>query len=100
MALLLPGLYEGHHTRHVISSNRWQAGRLRSLEGAMPNSGKILCQPGGSNNVIDISHHNGTRLRFDKAKADGMIGVIQKAIVTCLIQPAEELVGHVTMEGV
>lgn len=32
-----------------------------------------------SNSVIDISHHNGTRLRFDKAKADGIIGVIQKA---------------------
>jgi lysozyme len=32
-----------------------------------------------SNSVIDISHHNGARLRFDKAKADGIIGVIQKA---------------------
>ena len=32
-----------------------------------------------SNSVIDISHYNGTRLRFDKAKADGIIGVIQKA---------------------
>jgi len=32
-----------------------------------------------SNSAIDISHHNGTRLRFDKAKADGIIGVIQKA---------------------
>jgi lysozyme len=32
-----------------------------------------------SNSVIDISHHNGTRLRFDKAKADGIVGVIQKA---------------------
>jgi GH25 family lysozyme M1 (1,4-beta-N-acetylmuramidase) len=31
-----------------------------------------------SNSVIDISHHNGARLRFDKAKADGIIGVIQK----------------------
>lgn len=29
--------------------------------------------------MIDISHHNGTRLCFDKAKADGIIGVIQKA---------------------
>src|SRR4051812_30201146 len=32
-----------------------------------------------TNSVIDISHHNGTRLRFDKAKADGIVGVIQKA---------------------
>jgi lysozyme len=32
-----------------------------------------------SNSVIDLSHHNGTRLRFDKAKADGIVGVIQKA---------------------
>ena len=32
-----------------------------------------------TNSVIDLSHHNGTRLRFDKAKADGIIGVIQKA---------------------
>src|SRR6185436_2917644 len=32
-----------------------------------------------SNSIIDISHHNGKRLRFDKAKADGIIGVIQKA---------------------
>jgi Glycosyl hydrolases family 25 len=32
-----------------------------------------------SNSVIDLSHHNGTKLRFDKAKADGIVGVIQKA---------------------
>jgi lysozyme len=32
-----------------------------------------------SNSVIDISHYNGARLRFDKARADGIIGVIQKA---------------------
>jgi lysozyme len=32
-----------------------------------------------SNSIIDLSHHNGTRLRFDKAKADGITGVIQKA---------------------
>jgi lysozyme len=32
-----------------------------------------------SNSVIDLSHHNGTRLRFDKAKEDGIVGVIQKA---------------------
>ncbi len=32
-----------------------------------------------SNCVIDLSHHNGTRLRFDKARADGVLGVIQKA---------------------
>jgi lysozyme len=32
-----------------------------------------------TNSVIDISHHNGSRLRFDKAKADGIVGVIQKA---------------------
>ena len=32
-----------------------------------------------TNSVIDISHHNGSRLRFDKAKADGIAGVIQKA---------------------
>ena len=32
-----------------------------------------------SNSVIDISHRNGASLRFDKAKADGIIGVIQKA---------------------
>jgi GH25 family lysozyme M1 (1,4-beta-N-acetylmuramidase) len=32
-----------------------------------------------SNSVIDISHHNGASLRFDKAIADGIIGVIQKA---------------------
>ncbi|MEK1851861.1 MAG: glycoside hydrolase family 25 protein [Phyllobacterium sp.] len=31
------------------------------------------------NAVIDISHHNGTRLRFDKARDDGIAGVIQKA---------------------
>jgi lysozyme len=31
------------------------------------------------NAVIDISHHNGTKLDFDKAKADGIIGVIHKA---------------------
>jgi GH25 family lysozyme M1 (1,4-beta-N-acetylmuramidase) len=33
----------------------------------------------GSNCVIDISHHNGAGLRFDKAKSDGILGVIQKA---------------------
>lgn len=32
-----------------------------------------------SNSVIDLSHHNGARLRFDKAKDDGIVGVIQKA---------------------
>ena len=32
-----------------------------------------------SNSVINLSHHNGTRLRFDKAKEDGIVGVIQKA---------------------
>src|SRR5215212_10202316 len=32
-----------------------------------------------SNTIIDISHHNGTKLRFDKAKDDGIVGVIQKA---------------------
>jgi len=32
-----------------------------------------------SNSVIDISHHNAVGLRFNKAKADGIIGVIQKA---------------------
>jgi len=32
-----------------------------------------------SNSVIDISHHNGARLNFRKAKADGIAGVIQKA---------------------
>src|SRR3954468_172391 len=32
-----------------------------------------------TNSVIDISHHNGTKLRFDKAAADGIVGVIQKA---------------------
>jgi lysozyme len=31
------------------------------------------------NAVIDISHHNGTKLDFAKAKADGIIGVIHKA---------------------
>jgi lysozyme len=31
------------------------------------------------NSVIDLSHHNGSRLSFDKAKADGIVGVIQKA---------------------
>ena len=31
------------------------------------------------NAVIDISHHNGSRLDFAKAKADGIVGVIQKA---------------------
>ncbi|MCF2514877.1 glycoside hydrolase family 25 protein [Sphingomonas sp. G124] len=31
------------------------------------------------NAVIDISHHNGTRLDFAKAKAEGIIGVIHKA---------------------
>ena len=32
-----------------------------------------------SNSIVDISHHNGTKLKLDKAKADGLIGVIQKA---------------------
>jgi lysozyme len=32
-----------------------------------------------SNTVIDISHHNGTKLNFAKAKAAGIIGVVQKA---------------------
>jgi len=32
-----------------------------------------------SNCVIDISHHNGTSLRFDRAKSDGILGIIQKA---------------------
>ena len=32
-----------------------------------------------TNSVIDISHHNCIRLRFDKAAADGIVGVIQKA---------------------
>jgi lysozyme len=32
-----------------------------------------------TNSVIDLSHHNGARLRFDKAKTDGIVGVIQKA---------------------
>ncbi|AVA21293.1 glycoside hydrolase family 25 protein [Rhizobium sp. NXC24] len=32
-----------------------------------------------SNSVIDISHHNGTRLRFDRAKEGGVLGVIHKA---------------------
>jgi hypothetical protein len=32
-----------------------------------------------TNSVIDLSHHNGTRLRFNKAKTDGIVGVIQKA---------------------
>jgi lysozyme len=32
-----------------------------------------------SNCVIDISHHNGNRLRFDKAKQAGVLGVIHKA---------------------
>lgn len=31
------------------------------------------------NAIIDISHHNGSRLNFAKAKADGIIGVIHKA---------------------
>jgi lysozyme len=31
------------------------------------------------NSIIDVSHHNGTKLRFDKAAADGIVGVIQKA---------------------
>ena len=31
------------------------------------------------NCVIDISHHNGTKLDFVKAKADGILGVIHKA---------------------
>lgn len=31
------------------------------------------------NAVIDISHHNGPALNFDKAKAAGIIGVIHKA---------------------
>jgi len=41
------------------------------------NSGDMRNPP--SNSVIDISHHNGKGLRFDKAKADGIVGVIQKA---------------------
>ena len=32
-----------------------------------------------ANCVIDISHHNGTYLNFNKAKAAGVVGVIQKA---------------------
>jgi lysozyme len=32
-----------------------------------------------SNTIVDISHHNGSRLRFDKARDDGILGVIQKA---------------------
>ncbi len=32
-----------------------------------------------SNCVIDISHHNGTNLNLTKAKAAGILGVIQKA---------------------
>ena len=32
-----------------------------------------------SNSIIDLSHHNGGRLNFAKAKADGIVGVIQKA---------------------
>jgi lysozyme len=32
-----------------------------------------------SNTVIDLSHHNGGTLNFANAKADGIIGVIQKA---------------------
>ncbi len=31
------------------------------------------------NAVIDVSHHNGTSLDFNKAKADGIVGVIHKA---------------------
>ena len=31
------------------------------------------------NAVVDISHHNGTKIDFAKAKADGIIGVIHKA---------------------
>ena len=31
------------------------------------------------NAVIDISHHNGSKLDFAKAKADGILGVIHKA---------------------
>jgi lysozyme len=31
------------------------------------------------NAVIDVSHHNGTRMDFAKARADGIIGVIHKA---------------------
>ena len=31
------------------------------------------------NSIVDISHHNGTRLDFTKACADGIIGVIHKA---------------------
>jgi GH25 family lysozyme M1 (1,4-beta-N-acetylmuramidase) len=37
------------------------------------------CPAKRSNSIIDISHYNGTRLRFDKAKADGIVDVIQKA---------------------
>ena len=29
--------------------------------------------------VIDISHHNGKSLKFELAKADGIVGVIHKA---------------------
>jgi len=32
-----------------------------------------------SNSVIDLSHHNGVYLRFDEARDDGIVGVIQKA---------------------
>jgi lysozyme len=32
-----------------------------------------------TNSVIDISHHNGANLNFGKAKADGLVAVIQKA---------------------
>jgi lysozyme len=31
------------------------------------------------NAVIDISHHNGPKLDFAKAKADGILGVLHKA---------------------
>ena len=32
-----------------------------------------------SNSIVDISYHRGTKLKFDKAEADGLIGVIQQA---------------------
>src|SRR5262249_8754118 len=55
----------------VHSTMQANFARQRRCEDAMPAK--------RSNSVIDISHHNGTKLRFDKAKADGIIGVIQKA---------------------
>lgn len=35
--------------------------------------------PNGSNSVIDISHHNGPDLDFERAVQDGIVGVIHKA---------------------